>query len=680
MRLRGVGPSRAAHLAAKGIKSLHDLLYLLPSRYEDRRRPDSILSARDSETILIRGTVVAKSETLSFRRRGGRFKAVINDGTGTLELLWFNYHTGHLSRLIENGAEIWIYGKVNRSGGLPRMIHPEIATVGGGRDEDFNRIVPVYPSIDGLTARLLRSAVDQALDILIPGLPDPLPAKMVEPLNLPPLSEALKALHRPGKGAAVTELNEGRSDAHRRILFDRFFSLMLAVQVRAGHRKRAIAKSCSLPDDFLAETLKFLPFKLTNSQLAVLEEILEEIRRPSPMNRLLQGDVGCGKTIVAAIAARAAALNNMQTAIMAPTQILASQHFDYFSKLPGELGFEPVLITGSFSGVARRRILEKISGEGCNPVIGTHTLIQQDLEFKNLGLVIIDEQHRFGVKQRRLLDRKGENPHMLVMSATPIPRTMAMALHADLEISTITELPAGRKPVLTRMAWPEHKKDLYRSLIARLSAGQQAIVVCPLVESCEDSDLKSAEEMYSTLRALLEPRFRVGLVHGRLAAKLKDETMEKFRQGKIDLLVGTTVIELGVHAPRATMIIVEHPERFGLAQLHQIRGRVGRGKAGGVCVLVCKEGLANEALERLSILTRCSDGFKIAEYDMKMRGYGELAGLRQSGAGEVDIRDVLLEPQLLKAAREATMTILKKDPLLTAPEHAGLRKMLLPHT
>jgi ATP-dependent DNA helicase RecG len=452
---------------------------------------------------------------------------------------------------------------------------------------------------------------------------------------------------------------------------------MLAVQIRAGHRKRALAKPCSLPDAFLAETLKFLPFKLTTSQIAVLEEILEELRRPCPMNRLLQGDVGCGKTIVAAIAAHAAALNGMQTAIMAPTQILASQHFDYFAKLPRELGFDPVLITGSFSGAGRRLLLEKISTEGCNPVIGTHALIQQDLEFKNLGLVIIDEQHRFGVKQRRLLDHKGQNPHMLIMSATPIPRTMAMALHADLEISTITELPEGRKPVITRIAWPEHKKNLYRSLIARLSAGQQAIVVCPLVESCEDSDLKSAEEMYSTLRALLAPRFRVGLVHGRLRAKLKDETMENFRQGKIDLLVGTTVIELGVHAPRATMIIVEHPERFGLAQLHQIRGRVGRGKAGGVCVLVCKEGLADEALERLSILTRCGDGFKIAEYDMKMRGYGELAGLRQAGAGEVDIRDVLQEPELLKAAREAAITILKKDPLLTDPEHAVLRKMLL---
>jgi ATP-dependent DNA helicase RecG len=677
-RLRGIGPSRAASLAAKGILSLHDLLYLLPLRYEDRRRTTLIRSAPDSESILVRGTVIEKKESPSFRGRGGRFKAVINDGTGSLELLWFNYHTAQLSKRIQNEIEIWSYGKINRANGLPRMIHPEIATVDGDKAEDFNRIIPVYPSIPGCPPRLLRTVVHQALDILVPELQDPVPAEVVERLDLPSLSEALNALHRPGTNAAVTELNEGRSRAHRRILFDRFFGLMLAVQKRAAQRKRAVAKACSLPDDFLAETLRLLPFELTASQLAVLGEILEEIRRPSPMNRLLQGDVGCGKTIVAAIAARAAGLNGMQTAIMAPTQILASQHRDYFCGLPREFGFDPVLLTGAFSGADRRRLLEKISAGGGNPVIGTHALIQQDLAFKNLGLVIIDEQHRFGVEQRRLLDRKGANPHMLVMSATPIPRTMAMALHADLEISTIGELPAGRKPIVTRMARPEQKKDLYRSLIARLSAGQQAIVVCPLVESCEDSDIKSAENMYSTLRALLEPRFRVGLVHGRLPAASKDEIMEKFRQAEIDLLVGTTVIEMGVHAPRATMIIIEHPERFGLAQLHQLRGRVGRGNIGGICVLVCNEGLADDALERLSLLTHCADGFKIAEYDMKMRGYGELAGLRQTGAGEVDTRDVLREPQLLNAAREAVLGILKKDPLLTASEHAGLRKMLLP--
>jgi ATP-dependent DNA helicase RecG len=677
MRLHGVGPSRAAHLADKGITSLHDLLYLLPIRYEDRRQTTPIRSARDSEIILVRGTVIGKNETRSFRRRSGRFKAVIHDETGDLELFWFHYHTEHLSRLFKKGTEIWSYGKIILTNDLPRMVHPEIATVGGGRDADFNRIIPVYTSIEGVSARLLRSAVDEALDCLIPELTDPLPREVIEHLNLPSLSEALKILHRPGIGADVNELNEGRSDAHRRILFDRFFSVMLAVQLRAVHRKRAVAKAFNLPDTFLAEILRFLPFELTNSQLTVLEEILEEIRCPRPMNRLLQGDVGCGKTIIAAIAAHAAALNGMQTAIMAPTQILASQHFDYFSSLPREFGFDPVLLTGSFRGSGRRHLVQKISDGSCNPVIGTHALIQRDLNFKNLGLVIIDEQHRFGVKQRRLLDEKGENPHILVMSATPIPRTMAMALHADLEISTITELPAGRKPVVTRMAGPQDKKDLYRSLISRLSAGQQAMVVCPLVESCEDSDLKSAEGMYSTLRTLLEPRFRVGLVHGRLPAKVKDKTMEKFRQAEIDLLVGTTVIELGIHAPRATMIIVEHPERFGLAQLHQLRGRVGRGNAGGVCVLVCKEGLSDEAMQRLSILTSCSDGFKIAEYDMKLRGYGELAGLRQAGSGEVDIREVLREPELLQAAREAVMTILKKDPRLTAPEHVDVRKMLI---
>ena len=661
-RLRGIGEGRAARLAARGIETLRDLIYHLPLRYEDRRRVTLISSAADGENAVVRGRVTAAGENGPFRGRGRRFNVVVRDPSGCIELVWFNYNGAHLSRLVVKDSELWVYGRVDLSSGAPRMYHPDIMPTGGGRDDDFLRILPVYPTVPGCSPRMLRAAVEQALAEVFPVLADPVPPGTTERLGLPTLSGALEALHRPLAQSPVDLVNARRSPAHRRSLFDRFLALMLAVQSRALSRGRLSGSPCPTPEDFIFRVQEWLPFRLTGSQAGAAAEILADMSRPSPMSRLLQGDVGCGKTVVAALAVHAAAVNGFQSAIMAPTQVLASQHFDYFSRLPRQFGFRPVLLTASTAGSERLRILERIADGSHNPVIGTQSLIQTGPVFRSLGLAVIDEQHRFGVRQRRLLDEKGNNPHVLVMSATPIPRTLAMTLHADLDISVITRLPEGRMPVVTRVAGPKDKKDLYRSLLTRLSAGQQAMVVCPVVEGCEDSDLKSAEEMYSALRRLLGSRFRIGLVHGRLPADRKDDVMEKFRNGRVDLLVGTTVMEVGLHAPGATMIIVEHPERFGLAQLHQLRGRVGRGGAGGVCVLMCSEDPSTEVLNRLSILTECSDGFKIAEHDMRMRGHGELTGVRQAGSGEVDIREIFREPALLEAARDAAADILGRNP------------------
>ena len=652
-----------------------DLVYFLPIHYEDRRRIIPASSAGERESAVVRGRVASVSEKASFRGRKGRFSALVRDAAGDIELVWFHYHRAHLSRLIEKGREILAFGQVDLSGGIPRMVHPEVIEAGVGKDDDFCAIMPVYPAVSGFGTRMLREMIRQALQMVLPVITDPVPAGLIREQGLPSLCEALKYLHVPDSGACVEMLNGGESPAHRRILFDSFFNLMVSVHARAASRNRLYCNPCPTPGDFIRRIREMLPFSLTDSQSAAISEILEDMGGSHPMNRLLMGDVGCGKTVVAAVAARAAGINGFQTAIMAPTQVLASQHFEYFSSLPRQMGFNPLLLTASISGSERLRTLDGIAGGNHNPVIGTQALIQEGPVFHNLGLVVIDEQHRFGVRQRRLLDRKGKSPHMLVMSATPIPRTLAMAIHADLDISVISRFPEGRMPVVTRMAGPEHKKDLYRSLTARLSAGQQALVICPVVEGGGDSGLKGAEEMYSSLNRLLGSRFRVGLVHGRLAAAHKDEVVEKFRKGDIDLLVSTTVVEVGVHAPGATMIIVEHPERFGLAQLHQLRGRVGRGGTGGVCVLVCREGLSREALKRLTFLTGCSGGFEVAEYDMKMRGHGELNGIRQAGSGEVDIRDLLREPALLEAARKGARDVVSRDRYLSETSDAGLGTM-----
>jgi ATP-dependent DNA helicase RecG len=377
------------------------------------------------------------------------------------------------------------------------------------------------------------------------------------------------------------------------------------------------------------------------------------------MNRLLQGDVGCGKTVVAAAAAFVTVLNECQVAVMVPTQVLARQHCSYFSSLSESMGFRAVLLTGAQKKSDRLRACENISGGKYNLIIGTQALIQEDLCYAKLGLVVIDEQHRFGVRQRALLDRKGANPHQLVMTATPIPRTLAMTVYADLNISVIKEYPEGHRPVKTCLVNEKDKRKVYETLKKRMSVGQQAMVICPVIEGSEEADLKNALEMYARLKRLFAPRFRVGLIHGRLSSDEKDRVMAQFREGQVDVLVGTTVIEVGVHVPGATVIVIEHPERFGLAQLHQLRGRVGRGSDRGLCLLMLSKGLPEETISRLDLLVESHDGFKIAQKDLEMRGQGELMGIRQAGAGELDFKEMLREPELLMTAKREAEKILK---------------------
>jgi len=448
------------------------------------------------------------------------------------------------------------------------------------------------------------------------------------------------------------------------------------VAISSGLHEKSPGIVFSIPRDLLSRVEKYFSFTLTDDQAKAVEAIIKDLKSGRPMNRLLQGDVGCGKTAVAVVAAYIGIGNRCQVALMAPTQILARQHQQYFSSLPAEMGFRPVLLTGALKSQARSEAREKILNGESNLIIGTQALIQKDLSFSRLGMVIIDEQHRFGVRQRALLDRKGTDPHLLVMTATPIPRTLGMTVYADMEMSIIKEYPKGHRPAETRLMHEGRKMEVYHMVRTRMSAGQQVLVICPVIEGSEDRDLKNALAMYSGLERIFKPRFRIGLIHGQLPASVKEQTIEDFRKGRYDLLVGTTVVEVGIHAPGATVVVIEDPERFGLAQLHQLRGRVGREKERGLCVLMVKKGLPEESLARLKVLAECHDGFEIAQRDLEIRGQGELLGTKQAGPGELEFSEILGEPELLTIAKKEAERILEADPELSNPENRGLRNFI----
>jgi len=673
--LKGVGPKKVQTLARKGLHTLLDLLCFTPKRYEDRTRFVPIDDARDGEAVLVSGKVLFGGEQ-RFLRTGKRlFRIVVTDGGTNLELLWFHYRTAHLCRFSRRGLRLAAYGRMKKERGRTTMIHPDLSILEPSKEESLLGFYPVYPSVEGLSGNALRSLVNQALELCKNEIIDPLPREVVERLSLPGLAEAVKGVHAPPKDCSLEALNQFRTEFQRRLLFDRFFHVMLCIALRKKVQKAREGIKFSIPPDLIRRFEAGLPFALTGGQVQAVEAILKDMSSGKPMNRLIQGDVGCGKTVVAMAACCATIRNGWQVSVMVPTQVLASQHYDAFSRLPPELGLFPALVTGELKKKERVEIYEKIKNGHYNVIIGTQALIQEGVCFSRLGLVVIDEQQRFGVRQRGALDRKGANPHLLVMTATPIPRTLAMAVYADLDLSLISEYPGGPRKVLTHLVEESRKRWVFELIKARLSAGQQAIVICPVIEESEETDLKSALEMHEKLKKAYSPSFRVGLIHGRLAPGEKDRTMRRFATGEIDLLVGTTVIEVGVHAPGATVMVVEHPERFGLSQLHQLRGRVGRGSEGGLCLLMLRNDLQPSTLKRLEILSQTNDGFEIAQKDLELRGQGELMGIRQAGAGELDLGEILREPELLVAANREAERIVHSDPDLSRPENRILREI-----
>ena len=674
--LKGVGPKRAAFFAQKGISTILDLLFFTPIRYEDRTKITPIQEVQEGTPVQVQGKVVFCKEERFFRSRKKMFRIMIRDEGAGLELLWFNYKKPHLAAIAVQGTTLLAYGTVNWNHGRRQMVHPEVMKPAAEAPGELLGFYPVYSGVEGMSSAMVRSLMMKALQGHLSSIIDPVPAQLAEALGLPSLEEALRSVHFPPKACSIADLNAGQTAFHRRLLFDRFFLVMLTIAFRKRDRKRKTCPSLPLPSKAQNEVERFFPFTFTHDQTRAVQDILRDLSSGKPMSRLLMGDVGCGKTAVAAVAAYACVRNNGQAAIMAPTQVLASQHLEYFSGLSQKMGFRPALLTGMLKKSEREDLYRKIKEGGYNLVIGTQSLIQEDLAFRNLSLVIIDEQHRFGVRERALIDRKGNNPHLLVMTATPIPRTLAMTVYGDMDVSVIKEFPRGHVPASARLVSETEKREVFDFLRARLSQGDQAFVICPVIEGSEELDLKNATDMAQKLAKILSPPYQVGLMHGRLPPQEREAVMADFRAGRIHLLIGTTVVEVGVHVPNATLMIIEHPERFGLAQLHQLRGRVGRGSDRGVCFLMASGSLSENALSRLKVLVDHHDGFEIARKDLEYRGYGELIGMKQTGLGEMDLSEMMREPDLLLLAKEKADLLLDSDPELADPRNHALKSFV----
>lgn len=672
-RLKGVGPRRAALLAQKGICTLLDLLFFTPIRYEDHTKITPIRKAVEGQAALVKGRVVHGGEEKFSRNGKGLFKILVEDGTSPLEFIWFQYRSAHLKTVARAGNELLGYGKIQQNRGRKQMAHPELVLLGKTRVEDALRFVPVYSAVQGLSANLLRSIMKGALELSLSAVVDPIPREITQALALPDLATAITHVHFPPADCSIADLNGLQTPFQKRLLFDRFFLIMSAIAFRKKFRQRVTCPSLQASKETIRDFERHLPFSLTAGQAQAIQDITKDLAAGRPMNRLLLGDVGCGKTVVAAAAAYFSVRSNRQAAIMVPTQILANQHLETFQGLFKGMGFRPVLLAGKLKTSERRPRVEGIQNGEFNLIIGTQSLIQEELSFEDLGLVIIDEQHRFGVRERAMLDRKGRNPHLLVMTATPIPRTLALTVYGDMDISFISGYPKARKRVVTRLISQGKKRWVFEALRRRMCAGQQAFVICPVIEESEDQDLKDAQDMARRLHKIYHPPFRVGLVHGRLAPEQREKAMDAFRRGAIHLMVGTTVMEVGVHVPGATAMVIEHPERLGLAQLHQLRGRVGRGGIQGLCILMISSTLAEKAQRRLKALQENDDGFEIARKDLEMRGHGHLVGTRQAGVGELDLQEIMREEELFAKARQGAMEMIEADPDLELPEHHGLR-------
>src|SRR5579862_520696 len=663
MYVKGVGPARAAMLEAKGLIIVEDLLLYAPFRYEDRSNVKTIRDLAPGEMATVLAEV--RSTKLSgFRRNLGLFTAAFTDAShAVLNTKWF--HGGYLADVFTPGQKVALFGKVefdSYSGNLA-MMHPEYEILSADEDGDASlhtgRVVPIYEAAGKVTTRILRVVMNRIFESIPRSDDDPIPPHILKQLKLPDRWSAIRALHFPPVDSDLRLLNAFRSPAQYRLIFEEFFWLECGLELKRAKARVYPGIAFELTSRVREQILKMLPFKPTGAQKRVLKQIADDMAIPHPMYRLLQGDVGSGKTLVAAEAAIIAIENGYQVVVLAPTEILATQHFFYFKKLLHKLDYVVILMTGS--NTAREKTqLRKLAAHGlAKIVVGTHALLEPDVEFNKLGLAIIDEQHRFGVEQRQKLMEKGMHPDVLVMTATPIPRTLALTVYGDLDVSVIDEMPPGRRPIETKHVKNERIESVYSFLKQQVTAGRQAYVVYPVIEEAEA--MKAAQQMYQHLSQKVFPDIRVGLLHGKLKNDEKESVMDQFRRGEVKILVATTVIEVGVDVPNASVMLIEQAERFGLAQLHQLRGRVGRGAAQSYCILATEK-MSDAARQRIRTLVESTDGFYISEMDLKLRGPGEFFGTKQSGLPSLRIANILRDPEILEIARREAQDFVERPP------------------
>jgi len=674
--LVGIGPRLASLFARKDIKTVEDLLYFLPRRYEDRRNISLITETVPGVKQIVIGRVVQAE--LRFYGRKKVFEALVEDSSGAIKAKWFKGRELFLRNAFKPEARVILAGEVS---GFPferEIIHPDFEILSDREDQllNFKRIVPVYSETPGLTQKTIRRIIWKTLRDFAVFLRSPIPEEILRRRLLMDFSQAFHLVHFPDNEQNIELYLQMRSEAHRRLIYDEFFFFQLGMALKKRGQLLEKGISFDVNPELLHKLSDVLPFSLTAAQMRVIREIRRDMASPSPMNRLLQGDVGSGKTIVATAAAVIACANGYQAAIMAPTEILAEQHFRNISKLLDGIGIPCELLTGNMTTSRKAEVLMKMENGQCGIVVGTHALIQGKVVFNKLGLAVIDEQHRFGVVQRAALRKKGQIPDVLVMTATPIPRTLAMTVYGDLDVSVIDEMPPGKQPTLTKVFSESQRARVYEAIRREVEKGKQVFIVYPLVEASETLDLKDAICMEKHLSDEVFPDISVGLVHGRMKINEKEQVMSDFSQMKIMILVATTVIEVGIDIPAASLMVIEHAERFGLSQLHQLRGRVGRGGTPAYCILLTQKPLSVDARKRLRIMEETNDGFRIAEEDLAIRGPGEFMGTRQSGLPDFRIANIARDGRILAEAKEDAFSLVDGDPQLTEMKHAELREML----
>lgn len=660
--LKAIGPKRAQLFYRLGIATVEDMLRFYPRAYEDRSTVRPICEAADGASVLIRASAVTVVRHYRVRKGMTLQKVTVSDGTGVAFITWFNQEW--IVKNFDISAEYFFFGKAAVVGGRLELTNPVYERC--GNPVFTNCIMPLYPLTANLPQKLMQTTAKSCL-AAAKEMEETLPDAVRERYTLCGIDYALQHIHYPAGW-------EQQAHARRRLAFEELFYMQLGLRLLRA--RRVELHGTPLADrNYAYEFISALPFQLTGAQMRVIEEITADLAGDRPMNRLVQGDVGCGKTVVAAAAMYVACKNGVQAAMMAPTEILAAQHYESLSGLLGGLGVRVALLTGGLHAKQKKEVCGQIRSGGVDVVIGTHALIQKDVEFHKLGLVVTDEQHRFGVKQRAALSEKGDAPHVLVMTATPIPRTLALILYGDLEVSAIDELPPGRKQVQTFAIDEGMRTRINNFMLKQIGEGRQVYIVCPMVEDGETQDLKAVTDYAAKLQRTVFCRHRVGVVHGRLKPREKDAVMGAFARGELDVLVSTTVIEVGVNVPNANTMVIENAERFGLSQLHQLRGRVGRGQWQSYCILFCQGG-GEVTAQRMKIMTQTNDGFVIAEKDLQLRGPGEFFGTRQHGLPELKVANIYTDMQLMTDAGKAAQRLLEQDRTLAAPAHAAVRRQL----